>query len=185
MKKIYYFLFLLIGTLSMTSCLKDENNYVDSEVWRLDNEAFFNRMKDSIDPVTKEPYFKRIVAEDYPAYEVLYHEITPGKEDGRIPYYNSTVQVNYAGHLYDRDTNFDEATGAEFRVNGVVAGWTWALQNMKEGAKWEIIVPWQLGYGATGSTNSSGIYDGVVPPYSTMVFTIELVKILKWETGTN
>lgn len=185
MKKIYYFLFLLIGTLSMTSCLNDDTVYEDYEAWRLENEAFYTQMQDSIDPETEAPYYKEIVAENYPAYKVLYHVITEGAADGKKPYYNSTVEVKYRGHLYNTTVPFDSTkTGstAQFAVNQVISGWTWALQNMTVGSKWEIVIPWQLAYGANGST-SGGVY--IIPPYSTLVFDVELVSIPKWETGTN
>ena len=63
-------------------------------------------------------------------------------------------------------------------VSDVISGWQWALQNMKEGAKWEVIIPWQLAYGVNGSGSS-------IPPYSALVFEINLTTIVKWQTGTN
>ncbi|MEG1586904.1 MAG: FKBP-type peptidyl-prolyl cis-trans isomerase [Bacteroidales bacterium] len=178
MKKIYYFLFLLTGVLSMTSCLKDDNDYVDYEAWRVENEAFFNHKKDSIDPETKEPYYKEIASLPYPEYKVLYHEITPGKEGGRIPFYTSTVKVDYSGHLFNTQNPFDQQTGSLFKISdaGLINGWKTVLQQMPEGAKWEVIIPWQLAYGINGSLPK-------IPPYSALVFTIDLVEITKWEVG--
>lgn len=179
MKKIYYFLFLLIGTLSLTSCLSDDSVY-DYSDWQAANDDFFQRMKDTIDPKTGTPYYKEITAESYPAYKVLYHVINEGQVDGRKPYYTSTVEVKYKGHLYNTTVAFDSTANnatAKFKVNEVIAGWTWALQNMTVGSKWEIVIPWELAYGMNGS--------GSIPPYSALVFDVELVSIPKWQTGTN
>lgn len=177
MKKIYYFLFLLIGTLSMTSCLKDDNTYEDYEAWRVANEAFYNQMKDSVwtNPETgkEESYYKEIASLAYPEYKILYHQIDSVENDGRKPYFTSTVKVDYAGHLYNTTTNFDAQNGMEFKVSGVIQGWTLALMNMTAGEKWEVVIPWQLAYGAAGA--------GSIPPYSTLVFDIKLLEITKWE----
>lgn len=178
MKKIYFYFCLLIGaTLTLTSCLGDDSTWEEYENWRIANEEFFTQMKDSIDTATGQPYYQEIASESYPAYSLLYHVITEGDADGKVPYYTSTVRVNYSGHLYNTTTAFDSGTNVDFKVNEVISGWTWALQNMTVGSKWEVVIPWQLGYGSTGSTS--------IPSYSTLVFTIELVSIPKWEIGEN
>ncbi|MFA7065782.1 MAG: FKBP-type peptidyl-prolyl cis-trans isomerase, partial [Dysgonamonadaceae bacterium] len=56
------------------------------------------------------------------------------------------------------------------RVSGVVDGFSTALQHMKEGDKWEVWIPWQLGYGERGQSP--------IPGYTTLVFEIELVEVL-------
>lgn len=55
-------------------------------------------------------------------------------------------------------------------INGVIDGFSTALQHMKEGDIWEIWVPWELGYGSSGS--------GSIPGYTTLVFEIELMEIM-------
>lgn len=186
MKKICYFFFLLIGSLSMSSCLDNDNSmYDDFVAWKAANEAYFTQMKDSIDPKTEQPYYKELPSEAYPDFSILYHEIIPGKENGRIPYYTSTVKVNYTGHLIDTKTPFDQGTDITFKVSSVISGWTWALMNMREGAKWQVVIPWQLAYGSNGSKTNLPPYTYVIPPFSTLVFEIELVDIPKWETGEN
>ncbi|MCS5554127.1 MAG: FKBP-type peptidyl-prolyl cis-trans isomerase, partial [SAR324 cluster bacterium] len=59
---------------------------------------------------------------------------------------------------------------ASFPVNGVIRGWTEALQLMKEGDKWELIIPPDLGYGSKGAGN-------IIPPDSTLIFEVELIGI--------
>ena len=82
------------------------------------------------------------------------------------------VQVNYVGKLID-GTVFDESKGkpAEFRVDGVIKGWTEILQLMKPGGKVKVVIPSDLAYGARYAGEK-------IPPFSTLVFEIELVKIM-------
>ena len=57
-----------------------------------------------------------------------------------------------------------------FPVNGVIPGWTEALQKMKVGSKWQLFIPSDLAYGDAGRPP-------VIPPASTLLFDVELVKI--------
>jgi len=63
------------------------------------------------------------------------------------------VTVNYKGTLIDGtefDSSYKRGQPATFPVKGVIKGWTEALQLMKEGAKWQLFVPPDLGYGDAG-----------------------------------
>ena len=60
-------------------------------------------------------------------------------------------------------------------VNGVVEGFSTAVQHMHRGDKWRIIVPYQLGYGTTARTS--------IPAYSTLVFEIELIDFWSKKKG--
>jgi FKBP-type peptidyl-prolyl cis-trans isomerase FklB len=90
--------------------------------------------------------------------------------DGASPKPTDTVQVHYVGKFIDGET-FDQSgeEPAEFQVDGVIPGWTEALQKMKVGDAWQLVVPAELAYGEQG--------DEVIPPFSTLVFEIELVGI--------
>ena len=55
-------------------------------------------------------------------------------------------------------------------MNGVIPGWTEGLQLMREGEKAELVIPYQLAYGAEGSS-------GAIPPYQTLVFEVELLSV--------
>lgn len=103
-------------------------------------------------------------------------------------YYTSKVKVHYFGISMDVTTRkmeylFDSADypyqdPRESTVNGVVDGFGTALQHMHPGDRWEIWIPWQLGYGSTGSHNASG--QQTVPwPYSTLKFEVEVVEVIK------
>lgn len=99
-----------------------------------------------------------------------YKVITAGK--GKTPTANSQVTVHYTGQLID-GTIFDSSVGGEpatFGVSQVIPGWTEALQLMKEGDKWMLYIPDTLAYGERGA-------GGEIPPYSTLVFEVELLKV--------
>ncbi|MDL2223706.1 FKBP-type peptidyl-prolyl cis-trans isomerase [Bacteroidales bacterium OttesenSCG-928-M06] len=68
-----------------------------------------------------------------------------------------------------------EIVSQDFRVNGMVPGFSIALQNMVVGDKWRVCIPYHLGYKTTGSSSSTGKV--IVPGYSTLFFEIELLEI--------
>ena len=77
-----------------------------------------------------------------------YKEIAPGK--GKTPKATDTVTTQYKGTLIDGtefDSYYKRGEPATFPVSGVIAGWTEALQLMKEGAKWQLFIPPNLAYG--------------------------------------
>ena len=84
------------------------------------------------------------------------------------------VRVHYTGKLID-GTVFDSSVArgepAEFPVNGVIPGWIEALTLMPVGSKWELTIPQELAYGERGAGAS-------IPPFSTLVFEVELLEIL-------
>ncbi len=80
-----------------------------------------------------------------------YKVITEGK--GKSPKASDTVTVQYRGTLIDGtefDSSYKRGQPATFPVNGVIKGWTEALQLMKEGSKWELFIPSDLAYGEKG-----------------------------------
>jgi len=92
---------------------------------------------------------------------------------GKKPKLDDTVTANYRGTLIDGtefDSSYKRGQPVSFRVSGVIPGWTEALQLMGEGAKWQIFVPPNLGYGERGA-------GGVIGPNAALIFEIELVSI--------
>jgi FKBP-type peptidyl-prolyl cis-trans isomerase FklB len=80
-----------------------------------------------------------------------YRVVTPGK--GRKPTPADNVTVQYKGTLVDGtefDSSYKRGQPATFPVNGVIPGWTEALQLMQEGAKFELAIPPSLAYGEQG-----------------------------------
>jgi FKBP-type peptidyl-prolyl cis-trans isomerase FklB len=100
-----------------------------------------------------------------------YREIKAGS--GRSPKATDKVTTHYKGTLLDGsvfDSSYERGEPATFPVNGVIAGWTEALQLMKEGAVWELFIPSDLAYGARGA-------GGKIGPNATLVFTVELLSV--------
>ncbi|HUA68000.1 MAG TPA: FKBP-type peptidyl-prolyl cis-trans isomerase [Candidatus Saccharimonadales bacterium] len=91
------------------------------------------------------------------------------KGTGASPTANDTVTVSYTGTLLD-GTTFDSSDKAQFRVGGVIPGWTEALTNMTVGAKWQLFIPSELAYGAYGRPPR-------IEPNSVLIFTVELLSI--------
>ena len=94
---------------------------------------------------------------------------------GKTPKLSDRVKVKYEGRHVDGRV-FDKSRGEEtqeFRVDRTVAGWQEVLPLMREGAKWEVVVPSHLAYGAKGSPF------GNIGPNETLVFSIELVDVLE------
>jgi FKBP-type peptidyl-prolyl cis-trans isomerase len=92
---------------------------------------------------------------------------------GKKPSANDKVSTHYRGTLIDGtefDSSYARGKPATFPVNGVIAGWTEALQLMPEGAKWQLFVPAKLAYGEEGMGDRIG-------PNSTLLFEVELIKV--------
>ena len=92
--------------------------------------------------------------------------------DGPIPTSTQKVKVNYEGHLIDGtefDSSYKRGEPAVFGVNQVIRGWTEALCLMPVGSKWELYIPYNLAYGERAA--------GQIPPFSTLIFTVELLSI--------
>lgn len=93
--------------------------------------------------------------------------------EGKTPQATDTVVVHYRGTLIDGtefDSSYDRGEPVTFPVNGVIAGWTEALQLMKEGATWQLVIPSALAYGERGA-------GAVIGPNATLVFEVELISI--------
>lgn len=93
---------------------------------------------------------------------------------GPIPARKDHVRVHYTGKLVDGtvfDSSVQRGEPAEFPVSGVIAGWIEALTLMPVGSKWELTIPHNLAYCERGAGAS-------IPPYSTLVFEVELLEIL-------
>lgn len=97
-----------------------------------------------------------------------YKVITEGT--GATPTAESEVMVNYRGTLID-GTEFDKNDSITFVAGNVIKGWTEGLQLMKEGGKYQLVIPSELGYGEQGA-------GAQIKPHSVLVFEIELLKVL-------
>ncbi|TAJ11848.1 FKBP-type peptidyl-prolyl cis-trans isomerase [Marinilabiliaceae bacterium JC017] len=102
-------------------------------------------------------------------YEIL----RAGK--GEKPQASSQIKCQYHGTLLNGkvfDSSVERGDTASFRVNGVIKGWTEALQLMPVGSKWRLYVPSELAYGEKGAGNDIG-------PNEVLIFDVDLIEVVK------
>ena len=100
---------------------------------------------------------------------VMYREIVKGK--GPKPSPKSFISVYYSGRLINGKV-FDQTQKgrpATFRLNELITGWITALREMPVGSRWEIVIPYNLGYGSRPS--------GPIKAFSTLIFDITLLDV--------
>lgn len=103
-----------------------------------------------------------------------YKALSEGK--GIAPTAADRVKVHYKGTLIDGtqfDSSYDRGEPSSFGVSRVIKGWTEALLLMKPGAKWQLVIPAELAYGATSRPN--------IPGNSVLLFDVELLEIVQPE----
>ncbi len=94
---------------------------------------------------------------------------------GASPSLTDKVKTHYHGTLLDGtvfDSSVERGEPISFSVDGVIAGWTEALQLMREGSKWRLFVPYDLAYGERGAGQD-------IAPFATLIFEVELLEIEK------
>jgi hypothetical protein len=93
---------------------------------------------------------------------------------GKKPKATDTVRCHYEGRLLDGtvfDSSYKRNEPADFGLQQVIAGWTEGVQLMGEGAKFRFYIPYLLAYGEGGA-------GGMIPPFATLIFDVELIKVL-------
>jgi hypothetical protein len=104
---------------------------------------------------------------------LMYADLVEG--EGAMPQGPSeTVKVHYTGWFLTGkkfDSSHDRNVPAEFRLDGVIRGWTEGVGGMHVGGKRKLVIPYDLGYGERGR--------GPIPPKATLVFDVELIEIVK------
>ena len=102
-----------------------------------------------------------------------YQILTEGK--GETPKASDRVKVHYHGTLINGtvfDSSVQRGEPAVFGVTQVISGWVEALQLMPVGSKWRLFIPHKLAYGAQGAGE-------MIQPFSTLIFDVELIEIVK------
>ncbi|MDR1880435.1 MAG: FKBP-type peptidyl-prolyl cis-trans isomerase [Tannerellaceae bacterium] len=162
----------LLCAIIFLSCGKDDETE-DYAAWKVENEeVIFDLLKNT--SYTRLESFSK-------AGSIFYKVLTKGEGTEQI-YYTDKVKVYYTGTFID-GTVFDQSeppynAPAQFSVSATADGFGTALQHMVVGDRWEIWVPYELGYGSSGQKDATGSYY-VIPPYSTLKFEVEVVEIVK------
>lgn len=167
--------------------LKDAMQSNDPSLTQEQAQAVINKLFESFSKVraenSKKQYLPTIAAGDEflaknkvkagvktTASGLQYEVITEGT--GAMPKATDVVTVNYRGTLLNGeefDSSYKRNEPTTFGLNRVISGWTEGLQLMKEGAKYRFFIPYDLAYGERET--------GIITPFSTLIFEIELIKI--------
>ena len=168
MKKIFFF-FLLLFT--MYSCDERFVSWKDyNEEWLIAQRA--NLGKDT-NVVEVEILSSGVLIEKY---HTGYGAIPKPSVDPSVGI-SSAVQVKYRGWLVD-GTVFDFSEKATFYLSDVIPGWQEAMSKMPQGSHWRVYIPYYKGYGETGSKGLYGNFS--IPPYSTLIFDIDLIEVVNY-----
>lgn len=152
-----------------------DNNQAPALLQRF-QQAFEQRQRESIQQniAAGEKYLKE-VSNNKSVYTTAsglkYRRLREG--NGKRPKATDMVKVHYTGKLIDGktfDSSVDRGEPITFALNQVIPGWTEGLQLMDEGSKYMLYIPYNLGYGEQPV--------GSIPPGSTLIFEVELLKIL-------
>lgn len=186
---------------AFTACSETDNSTDDFPNWQAANEAYF----DSIYNVAKANTAQwRLIPSITLTPEAVKNntdnvavQVIEAGDGSERALQNDTVRVILQGRLkaspgypqgkvfhqtYVGSDDHSTANAAKLAVGSAVPGLQTALQNMPIGAKWRVYVPYQLGFGsALGSGTVAGASSTTVqvPGFSTLIYTVELVKIIR------
>ncbi|NDV57321.1 FKBP-type peptidyl-prolyl cis-trans isomerase [Bacteroides sp. 519] len=196
-RKIYLLPLVLLMVVAFVAC--DETEEVDKyHDWKARNEAFVDSLQQVFDanPLGELQCFPD--SRDQ-RVKIFYKVIEEGDKSQQRPFLTSTAKAYYRGILIDEaifglskekyytrlwkevgafdsnfsgddpDPSFDTATDFFINESGLRNGFREALQRMYPGARWEVYIPYQSGYGTSDY--------GSIPAYSTLIFDITLVSV--------
>lgn len=197
-RMLLYAAFFIIHSSLFISCSENDSEPEEFPDWKATNEVYWQTLYSETEAkiAAGDKTWKII-----PSFSVTstgnptknQYIIVHVKEEGAgigCPIYTDTVSVHYRGHLlpsttytsglqfdssYDGDLNPKTARPSSFAVSAVVDGFSTALQKMHIGDRWDVYMPYAMGYGKSTSSSS------VIPPYSTLIFDLSLVDY--WHAG--
>lgn len=193
LKVVSFLPFYLLCLLLFSSCSEDDNTIEEFPNWQETNANYWNSLYSTTQQKVSSGDASWKIIKNFSIEDtlntgkntdyIIVNVLKKGTGSG-CPIYTDSVRVRYTGRLlpsasYSEGYIFDttnpngiddsQAAVADFVVSDVVDGFSTALQHMHIGDKWEVYIPWTLGYGITQSASSS------IPPYSVLRFIISLV----------
>ena len=191
---LYLALMLLTAVCGLTACSEDDNTVDEFADWQQKNDTYFESVyaqaKANADGkwlILPSWTVNDSIAALSPTSNVVAHVITEGTGSS-CPIYTDPVQVHYRGRVipstsYPEGWVFDQSftgnyntalmTPSKFAVSGTNVGFATALQYMKIGDRWEVYIPYDLGYGESDYQASSS--STTIPGGSTLIFDVTLV----------
>lgn len=189
-KKFRFLTILLLASLVFASCGEDEDVVEEFPNWKSTNDTYFKNLTDSVKTLiaagdtAQWKFIKTWSMDDEMTGKltdsICVQVITKGTGDG-CPLYNDSIRVHYLGKLLPSTSytdglviaqsyygTYDPTTSApnSFLVSGLIDGFATAVMNMHIGDHWRVYIPYDLGYGSSGSSS--------VPSYSTLIYDITL-----------
>lgn len=160
MKRTLLLLLTLISSIVILTSCNTEHPIEDSQ-YKKDNDAFIQNAE-------QKGYKKQIFLNaEYPIYYKVIK--TSNKQGAKYPLQDSQVKVNLSGKLITGEI-FQQEGIITTPINKLILGVQYALQMMNEGDRWEVVIPYQLGYGPYSNNVA-------LPGYSTLIFDIELLEV--------
>lgn len=164
--------FSAVTLFGVAASCSDDDPWVDYESWRNDNVNWLNEqiatgLYEKVTPVWNDSIY---------VYMRWLNDTTL-TSGNLVPYYTSEVEICYKGMFYN-GVGFDSTYLLTDSVTtlipkNVITGWTIALERMHVGDRAHVLIPYQVGYGTSGS--------GIIPPYSTLQFDMDLRNITALE----
>ncbi len=200
--KLKHFLLISLSLIGFASCSEEDDTVEEYANWQSKNESYFEQQYQQHIAANNATCFVlkcfskgdslqlgQVPHTDCVLVDVLPSDFKYEGDNTRCPIYTDDVTIHYRGCLipslsyvsgYQFDTSYDGtfssnvAEPSVLSVNGVLLGFSTALQHMHRGDHWRVTIPYQLGYGTSAN--------GSIPACSTLIFDIRLVDI---EGGTN
>ncbi len=182
MKNIFLAILAFLALLLIACSDNAKDTWEDYKDWREANNGWLEEQKNLKAP-DGTPYYEIIKAPWNTDGYVMIHYLNDRTEtEGCLsPIYTSTVDVRYHGSLYTGEGFDSSALQTKWgdgiyrtALNEVIDGWTLALGRMRVGDTAEVLIPYSMAYGMSGSSS--------IPPYSNLRFNIRLVDIVNYET---
>ena len=196
-KKIFIFLLSIIPVFGLISCSETDDTVSEFDDWQNRNETYFNDIytKAIADPTDQLDTIRKFSLNPYASATqgdfIVVQKIENSESTSGSPQFTDEVKISYRGRYipttnykdgyvfdqtYQGDFNWESVHTIETTFSSFVTGFSTALQKMRIGDRWRVYIPYQLGYGESGSDAILG--------YSTLIFDISLHAFKRPDAGS-